>query len=150
MLYELDERDVTGIHEVDGMHVEIAEQSQVLVSLIQKNAPYAEIHEAYLSLQQELFKHFEREESILAQLVENDEIHAHYRRHKDNHDRFRELLAYADKQFELGSSTGQVPNVAPLIPQEYFEELKDVDAEMSTLLAKYKYKDQSAASVETP
>jgi hypothetical protein len=47
------------------------------------------------------------------------------------------LLTYGGQQFELKSATGEVPNVAGLVPQEYFEELKNIDREMRLLFAKY-------------
>jgi len=137
MMYELDERSVTGRAEIDEMHVRISERSQHLVELLENKADFDEVYIAFAQLRAVLQDHFDMEERALKQLPQNDEIHAHMRRHTENHNQFCDLLAYGDEQFKQNRIKGQVPNVAGLIPQEYFEELNDIDSELRTLFAKY-------------
>lgn len=137
MLYEYDEHSVTGHLEVDRLHVEIADRSRRLVALFEQAAGFDEIYDVFMQLQDVLRVHFNVEEHDIVLLPQNDEVCDHFRRHKDNHKLFRDLLTYGEEQFEQNRAKGQVPNVAGLIPREYFEELKNIDREMKALFAKY-------------
>lgn len=137
MMYELDEGSFTGRAEIDEMHVRISERSQHLVQLFENKANFDEVYGAFVRLQAVLREHFDVEECDLKRLPQNDEIRAHLLKHTENHNQFRDLLTYGEEQFEQNRAKGQVPNVAGLISQEYFEELKSIDGEMKTLFAKY-------------
>lgn len=137
MMYKLDERSFTGRAEIDQMHVKIAEQSQQLVHLLENKADFDDIYAAFVQFQVVLREHFDVEERDIRLLPQNDEIRVHLNRHTENHNQFCDLLAYGEAQFEQNRAKGQVPNVVGLIPQEYFEELNEIDLEMSALLAKY-------------
>ncbi|MCR4377804.1 MAG: hypothetical protein NUV50_06895 [Rhodospirillales bacterium] len=137
MLYEYDKRSVTGHSEIDRLHVEIADQSRRLAALLKQPAGFDEIYDSFMQLQDVLRVHFNVEEHDMMLLEQNDEVRDHFRRHKENHKLFRDLLTYGEEQFEKNRAMGKVPNVLGLIPQEYFEELKNIDQEMSALFAKY-------------
>lgn len=137
MLYEYDKRSVTGHSEIDRLHVEIADQSRRLAALLKQPAGFDEIYDSFMQLQDVLRVHFNVEEHDMMLLEQNDEVRDHFRRHKENHKLFRDLLTYGEEQFEKNRAMGKVPNVLGLIPQEYFEELKNIDQEMSGLFAKY-------------
>lgn len=136
-LYELDERSVTGHGDIDAMHAKIAKLSRHLTDRVKEHADFGEVCDIYLQLKAALEKHFVMEEQYILALPQNDEVRAHLRKHMDNHSQFRDLLTYGKEQFEQKSTTGKVPNVTGLIPQEYFEELKNIDREMRLLFAKY-------------
>lgn len=137
MMYELDERSFTGCAEIDQAHVKISELSQHLAKLLENKADFDEVYAAFVQLQAVLREHFDVEERDIKRLPQNDEVCAHLLRHTENHNQFRDLLTYGEEQLEQNRTKGQVPNVAGLIPQEYFEELKDIDFEMKTLFARY-------------
>jgi hemerythrin len=136
-LYEFDDRSVTGHADIDHMHAEIATLSRRLAERVEKQADFSEVCDIFLQLQAALLEHFELEERYILTLPQNDDVRAHLRKHTENHNQFRDLLTYGGQQFELKSAAGEVPNVTSLIPQEYFEELKNIDREMRLLFAKY-------------
>ena len=138
-LYELDDRSITGHAEIDRIHIEIAQLSQILTERIKTQSDFGKIRDVFLQLQAKLREHFDLEERHILALPQNDEVRTHLRKHVENHNQFRDLLTYGEQQFELKSATGQVPNVLGLIPKEYFEELKNIDRELGRLFAKYDY-----------
>lgn len=137
MTYQLNVSVMTGYPELDSIHQDIADLSNALKQSLEQEATFADVYAIYEKLQAALIAHFDLEEGILARMPQNTEIRAHRRRHKESHDRFRDVLIYASEQFEQARATSTIPSVAQLIPQDYFDELMDVDGEMKTLMNKY-------------
>ena len=136
-LYELDDRSIMGHVDIDHMHAKVATLSRHLTERIASRADFGEVCDTFLQLKAALQEHFGMEERYILGLPQNGEVRAHLRKHMENHGQFCDLLAYGEQQFEKHRDDGKVPNVASLIPQEYFEELKSIDREMRLLSAKY-------------
>lgn len=135
--YVFDGRSVTGHPGIDAAHARIAELSVELDDLLAEIATFERVYDVFRRLHQLMFRHFELEERFLAGLPDTEEVRSHVRKHKADHQLFRDTFTYADDQFRAKRGTGEIPNITELIPAKYFEELKQLDAEMTSLFETY-------------
>lgn len=133
-LYEwAQERDGIGFPDIDEAHKNIARLSQTIVDSYARGATRAEIRQSVCRFADALLRHFDAEEQILASLPPAAVIVEHTERHKANHDYFRNAVFYLMQKFEGEPGRADAPNIIPIIPEQYFAELKGLDAEMGCL-----------------
>lgn len=142
-LYELDERSITGHSETNAAHRHIAELAERVVRVTREGADFATVEDAFSAFAEALISHFATEEHILDGLPKTERVREHVSRHLKDHDTFRDMLSYVADKFDEKRDTGEIPNVVNLIPQQYFEELQDLDAEMSDLLREHGLTDEN-------
>lgn len=133
-LYTLDDRSVVGNLEIDAQHREIARLSNHLVELLDTGAGFAAVRRAFDTLAATLLDHFETEEGFLASRRDKSGVKEHLERHLDNHDMLRSAVSLASDKFVEKEASGEIPEVAAALPERYFEQLKDLDAEMAALV----------------
>ncbi|MFC1672865.1 hemerythrin domain-containing protein [Pseudomonadota bacterium] len=136
-LYTLDEGSIVGEDAIDDAHRKIADLSQAIKGLVEGGGSFDEVHDNFRQLAKVMRDHFEIEETLLESLDASTEVSVHIARHKQNHKFFRETLTYAEDKFVEKAASQEIPNVVGLIPDQYIEELKDLDAKMTDLFAKY-------------
>lgn len=135
-LYTLDERSIVGHPDVDDAHREIARLSNDLARLVEAHAGYDEVREVFTEFARVLVEHFDREEAIIADLGDGADVADHLARHQENHQTFRNTVAFALDLFRDNAESREIPDIAFLAPAEYFEELKDMDHQMAALVQK--------------
>lgn len=135
--FTMDERCVTGHPGVDAAHGKLAELSRDLVDAVGSGASYEDVRDIFTKLHKVMVAHFELEERLMDRLPDVAEVRDHRARHKADHDLFRDTFTYADDKFAANEASREAPNIVDMIPEKYFEELKDLDAEMAVLLKRY-------------
>lgn len=138
-LYTFDDRSKMGHHGIDAVHKRIADLSTELSKLVEENAGFDRIFTAFVHLKDALVGHFYQEEQIFHALPDSPEARQHIKAHTADHMLFRDLFTYAEGQFNAQKDSGEIPNITALIPQKYFEELKNLDAELAQLLKASKH-----------
>lgn len=136
-LYVLDDRSITGHSGIDAAHARIAELSNELAAAVGRGAGQDRVYDVFRRLRRLLLSHFELEERCLADLPDTEEVRDHVRRHKADHELFRNMFTYADDQFRAKRDTEAIPDITQMIPEKYFEELKTLDTEMAALFQSF-------------
>lgn len=136
-IYTKGERSIVNIDSIDSAHRNIAELFQAIIKLINEEASVDKVHETFQQLAKVMKDHFVIEERALHSLGASEEVADHIVRHIKNHKFFCDTLTYAEDKFAKEASSKEIPNIVELIPTQYIEELKDLDAEMAELFSKY-------------
>ena len=137
-LYTLDDRSVTGFDRIDSQHIRIAAVCRDLDAALAA-ADFDTAYRIFLDLFDTLLDHFETEEEVIARYARNPEVQKHLYRHRANHQIVREHLSEARRAFlDAARTTRRIPDLVSLAPRAYFDQMKDVDAEMTALLARYR------------
>lgn len=136
-LYVLDEDHLTGVKAIDDRHRRIAELSRELIELYDHDAPLRQIRETFEAWRAVMEEHFAIEERLLEEVAREHDIRRHLEEHKANHQKFRDTFVYVAMKFDEAQPGDRPPNIVPLIPAKYFDELKHLDHEMHRLFRRY-------------
>lgn len=133
-LYTWTDADLLDVAEIDIQHRELARLSEVMAEQYRTKATRQEIFPVFRQFRDVLLRHFLDEEAILARLPPSPDLRLHVTAHKQNHQRFRDMMEYATGKFEEEPERPDPPAVVPLIPEKYFHELKDMDKDMKDFI----------------